>query len=93
MAYQEWKIQDNIKKLKQKLDKSDYVTSKLTEAIAIAMVQGDNTKLVEVYNEYKELIAQRQAWRDEINSLQQQYEELRTALKAQEVEAQTEVQE
>lgn len=72
MTYEQWKITDDINKLKQKLDKSDYVTSKLTEAIAIAMVQGDNTRLVEVYNEYKELIAQRQAWRDEIDRLEAQ---------------------
>lgn len=77
MTYEEWKIQDNINKLKAKLDKSDYVTSKLTEAIAIAMVQGDNTRLVEVYNEYKELIAQRQAWRDEINELEAELVELK----------------
>ena len=58
--------------LKAKLNETDYITNKLTEAIAVAMVQGDNTRLVDVYNEYKELIAQRQAWRDEINRLEQQ---------------------
>lgn len=78
MTYEEWKITDDINKLKQKLDESDYVTSKLTEAIAIALVQGDNTRLVEVYNEYKELIAQRQAWRDEINRLEAQLEALKS---------------
>ena len=78
MTYEEWKIQDDISKLKSKLDKTDYITNKLTEAIAIAMVQGDNTMLVEVYNEYKELIAQRQAWRDEINELEAQLAALRT---------------
>jgi uncharacterized protein YlxP (DUF503 family) len=77
MTYEQWKITDDINELKAKLDKSDYVTSKLTEVIAIAMVQGDNTRLVEVYNEYKELIDQRQAWRDEINRLEAQLAELK----------------
>jgi hypothetical protein len=77
MTYEEWKITDDINKLKQKLAKYDYVGTKLAEAIAKSIVDGDNDAVVSVYNEYKDILAQKQAWRDEINSLEAQLVELK----------------
>ena len=62
-----------IKELKEKLAKSDYISSKLAEAIAEYLVldNGDKSKLVAIYNEYLEVIKNKQAWRDEINALEE----------------------
>lgn len=64
-----------IAKIKESLGKTDYITNKLTEAITEYIVKGDNTAVVAVYTEYKEIIAQRQAWRDEINALENELKE------------------
>ena len=48
---------ERIKELKKNLSKTDYITAKIAEGAA--------TK-----EEYADVIAQRQAWRDEINELQ-----------------------
>ena len=49
--------QERIKELKKNLSKTDYITAKIAEGAA--------TK-----EEYADVIAQRQAWRDEINELE-----------------------
>lgn len=49
--------QERIKELKKNLSKTDYITAKIAE--------GSATK-----EEYADVIAQRQVWRDEINDLQ-----------------------
>lgn len=59
-----------IAKIKKSLHDTDYITNKLTETIAEYIVKGDNTAVVAVYTEYKDIIAQRKAWRDEINRLE-----------------------
>lgn len=65
--------QQEIDKLKMQLDKTDYITSKLTEAIVIMQIKGDDTRLKEAYSQYEELINQRQEWRDRINLLEDTY--------------------
>lgn len=66
-----------IIRLKRKLDESDYIASKLSEAIAISTVEDNNERMIAVYNEYKDLIYQRQAWRDEINALESEMKSIK----------------
>lgn len=63
--------QIEISKLKCKLHNTDYIDNKLAEANAKYVVTGDNTDVIRIYNEYRDLIKQRQAWRDEINALEE----------------------
>ena len=67
-------IKKEIDLLKIKLANSDYIASKLAEAIAEYLVidNGDKSKLVAIYNEYQETIKNKQAWRDEINALEEE---------------------
>ena len=67
-------INIRIKILKIKLANSDYIASKLAEAIAEYLVvdNGDKSKLVAIYNEYQEALKNKQAWRAEINSLEEE---------------------
>ena len=67
----EWR--DEIIQLKNNLDNTDYVASKLSEALAEAQLTGDSTKLQEVWTTYEEVINQRQEWRDRINLLEDTY--------------------
>lgn len=68
------KIKKEIDLLKIKLANSDYIASKLTEAIAEYLVADniDKSKLIAIYNEYQETIKNKQAWRDEINTLEEE---------------------
>ena len=59
-------------KIKQLLAKRDYIDNKLTEALAIKEITGDNTKLVEVYNQYKDILEQREEMRAEINKIEEE---------------------
>lgn len=59
----EWRIKERQKML----ENTDYVCNKLTEALAEAIIHGNNEKLVEIYNEYSEILTERQKLRDEIN--------------------------
>jgi hypothetical protein len=61
---------NEIYKLKEKLAEYDYVGTKLAEAIAKSIVDGNNDAVVSAYNEYKDILNQKQAWRDEINRLE-----------------------
>ena len=67
-------IERRISSYMKKLHDSDYIASKLAEAIAEYLVidNGDKSKLVAIYNEYQETIKNKQAWRDEINSLEEE---------------------
>ncbi len=56
-----------IKKRQKMLEKTDYVCNKLTEALTEAIIYRNNGKLVEVYNEYSEILTERQKLRYEIN--------------------------
>lgn len=61
-----------IVKLQHKLDKTDYIASKLAEAIAKDTVFGTNEHVTAMYNKYANEIEQRDKWRDEINELEEQ---------------------
>lgn len=52
-------IFQRIAELKQKLAETDYIAAKIAEGAA-------------THEEYADMIAQRQAWRDEINELQKE---------------------
>ena len=69
-------IKSRINELIIKLDDTDYVTNKLTEAIAKYLIDGDKTALETTYLEYKLILDQRQAWRNEINRLENQLKEI-----------------
>ena len=71
-----WEKQVRIDELKYKLAKDDYIDNKLAEANAKYVVTGDSTDVVRIYNEYRDLIEQRQAWRDEINALEKELSEV-----------------
>lgn len=59
--------QDRIIELKALLKIYDYIDNKLIEALIL----NDTAKIEELKNEYASLLAQRQAWRDEINRIEQ----------------------
>lgn len=61
-----------IVELKQKLFDTDYVINKITEA----QLLGNSVSAI--LSQYKDIIDQRQAWRDEINKLEAQNNELKT---------------
>ena len=63
-----------INELKANLYNTDYISSKLAEVIAEYLISdnGDKSKLVAIYNEYQETIKNKQAWRDEINALEEE---------------------
>lgn len=67
-----------IADLKATLCRTDYISSKLVEAVAEYLVadNGDKSKLVAIYNEYQEVIKSKQMWRDEINLLEQELKTL-----------------
>ena len=61
-----------IQELKIALKETDYIDNKRLDAISKYIITGDRTELEALNEEYKEEIAQRQAWRDEINALEEQ---------------------
>lgn len=61
-----------IAELKQKLFDTDYVINKITEA----QLLGNSVSAI--LSQYKDIIDQRQGWRDEINKLEAQNNELKT---------------
>ena len=71
---------NRIVELKKKLYKTDYVDNKISAATAKYLVDGDKTELLALYEEYKPMLAQRQAWRDEINNLERQLNEINKEL-------------
>jgi uncharacterized coiled-coil DUF342 family protein len=81
MTYEEWKVYNQIQTLKGKFDKTDYIASKLAEAIAKDMVLGTTEHTTAVYNEYAELIRQRDEWRAEINRLEAELGAMKTEVK------------
>lgn len=62
--------QNEIENLKQQLASTDYITNKLTEAIAKYIETGDNTKLVELSKKYESQLEERQLWRERIRELE-----------------------
>lgn len=69
-------ILNRINEIKQELQQTDYICNKLTEAICEYIVQGDNTAVVNTYNEYKEVLLRRKALRNEINALEKELSEV-----------------
>jgi hypothetical protein len=69
-------ILNKIARCKENLHLTDYVDNKISEATAKYLVDGDKSELIALYEEYKPMLEQRQAWRDEINALENQLKEL-----------------
>ena len=61
-----------IAELKQNLSNTDYVANKLSEEIATSFVTGDNSSVIALRNKYFSILADRDAWRDEINRLEEE---------------------
>ena len=61
-----------ILQLKQKLYNTDYVANKLSEEIATSFVTGDNSSVIALRNKYFNILADRDAWREEINRLEEE---------------------
>lgn len=61
-----------IDELKQKLYNTDYVANKLSEEIATSFVTGDNSSVIALRNKYFNILADRGAWREEINRLEEE---------------------
>lgn len=67
---------NRVEELKNKLSETDYVSNKLTEAIAEYVIKGDSSAVVAVYDEYREILSLRKSWRDEINQCEVRLNEL-----------------
>ena len=65
-------IEGKILELKLKLFETDYIDHKLLKAVINYIVTYDNTELINLCEEYKVEIQQRQEWRDEINALEKE---------------------
>ena len=65
-----------IGEFKNKLRSTDYIDHKLLKSVVNYIVTYDRTELLNLCEEYKEEIAQRQTWRDEINRLEQELKSL-----------------
>ena len=64
------KIKVRISEIKYELSKTDYIDNKISAAMAKYLVDEDKSELLSLYEEYKPVLEQRQAWRDEINVLE-----------------------
>ncbi|MBQ9113909.1 MAG: hypothetical protein IJY05_03195 [Clostridia bacterium] len=71
-------IETKINSLKLNLHKTDYITSKFTEAIVKYIVFDDKSKVLELYAEYQSEIQNRENLRAEINELETELEALKT---------------
>ena len=64
--------EQKIAQLKQNLLLTDYIANKLSEAIATSFVTGDNSSVIALRNKYFNILADRDAWREEINRLEEE---------------------
>lgn len=71
-------VELKIDDVKYELRKTDYITDKLTETIVEYIVNGNRSKVVELYNEYKDVLTKRQQYRDEVNELEAQLQAMQT---------------
>jgi hypothetical protein len=69
-------LKNRISELKTSLYNTDYIDHKLVKAVVNYIVTDDKTELLNLCEEYKEEIEQRQAWRDEINRLEKELSEV-----------------
>lgn len=65
-------IEQKLAILQNKLSETDYISYKLSEASTEAILTSDNSKLNNLYEEYKEILKNRQEWRDKISTLREQ---------------------
>ena len=66
-------IQEQIAQLKQNLSETDYIAAKAVDALIGADgISGILSALSKIRSEYKEILTQRQLWRDQINALEAQ---------------------
>lgn len=63
--------EQRIYELKQKLANTDWIASKLAEAVAYDLEAGNNAKVVELRAKYAKELNDRENWRKEINELEQ----------------------
>ena len=69
-------ILNRINEIEKELNKTDYIDNKRLNAVVKFILTGDRTELEALNEEYKEEIAQREAWRDEINALEKELSEV-----------------
>lgn len=65
-----------IDELTKLLEKTDYIANKLAEAVSKYISTGDNTDVLLLRKKYALELANREAWRDEINVLETQLKQL-----------------
>lgn len=70
-------LNSSILILKENLQSTDYVIVKISEAQLTYQITQDNTKLLELYDEYKDVITQRELWREEIREKELELKELK----------------
>ena len=70
-------LNSSINTLKESLQSTDYVAVKISEAQLIYQVTQDDTKLLELYEEYKDVINQRELWREEIREKELELKQLK----------------
>lgn len=68
--------EQEVAKLKRQLEATDYVANKLAEATAKYFATGDKTELEQLTEKYSETMAQRQQWRDRVDELQNNLENM-----------------
>ena len=71
-SYENLPKEHKIAILKTNLSNTDYIDNKLTEAIVEFIETGDNSKVLELKQKYSEELADREAWREEINRLEEE---------------------
>ena len=59
-----------VYELKGLLSSTDYIANKLAEAIADALVSGDNSTVYELKTAYAKQLQDRKTWREEIDTLE-----------------------
>lgn len=65
-----------IHDLKNKLNETDWVANKISEANLKYLINNDKSYLLNMYEKYKEEISNREAWREEINKLEEKLKEV-----------------
>ena len=76
---EKYDVELKLEYVKYELRKTDYITDKLTAAIVKYVIDDDKTNVVQLYNEYKDVLTKRQQYRDEINELEAQLQAMQTA--------------
>lgn len=64
-------IENDIVTLKQKLVETDWIASKLAEAVSKYIETGNNEQVIELRTKYAKELSDRESWRLEINNLEE----------------------